>query len=86
VAGPLFAGEGRLGLARAFLAQGASAVVATDWPVGPAAAEVAERFYRRLARGATPAAALRGARLDVRRDPSTAHPFYWAGYVLLVGG
>jgi CHAT domain-containing protein len=83
--GRLFNGEGLMGLARAFLASGAGAVVATQWPVGPAAADLMGEFYRRLASGAQPAAALRAAKLALRRDPTTAHPFYWAGFVLVTG-
>ena len=39
-AGPIFNGEGVMGLARAFLASGAHAVVGTQWPVGPTMAEL----------------------------------------------
>jgi CHAT domain-containing protein len=42
-------------------------------------------FHRRLAGGATPAAALRAAGLELLKNPETAHPFYWAGFVLTAG-
>lgn len=80
--GRLFPGEGLLGLQRSFQATGASAVVATLWPVGPSAAELAEHFYRGLIRGEPPATALRNAQLEMRENPDTAHPFHWAGFVL----
>ena len=80
--GRSFAGEGLMGLMRAFLGSGARAVVATQWPVGPATASLMEEFYARLAAGDDPSTALRAAQLDLRADPATAHPFYWAGFVL----
>jgi len=83
--GRLFNGEGLMGLARAFLAGGGGSVVATQWPVGPSAADLMGEFYRRLAAGTPPATALRAAELSLRRDPATAHPFYWAGFVLVAG-
>jgi hypothetical protein len=82
-AGPVYGGEGAMGLARAFLAGGASAVVATQWPIGAETAVLMREFYARLASGETPAAALRAAKLTVRRNPSTAHPVHWAGFVLV---
>jgi len=81
--GPDYRGEGLMGLARAFLAGGAGAVLASQWPVGPGTAELMGAFYRGLASGEEPGAALRAAQLALRRDPRTAHPFYWAGFVLV---
>lgn len=85
-AGPIYNGEGVMGLARAFLASGAHAVVGTQWPVGPTTAELMKQFYRRLANGEAPSPALRAAKLAMRSAHATAHPFYWAGTVLVVGG
>ncbi len=82
-AGPIYGGEGAMGIARAFLAGGAHAVVATQWPIGAETAVLMREFYERLARGATPAAALRGAKLMVRRSPTGAHPVHWAGFELV---
>jgi CHAT domain-containing protein len=67
---------------RAFLVSGAHAVVATQWPVGPATTSLMAGFYSRLAVGDDPATALRAAQLTLRSNPETAHPFYWAGFVL----
>lgn len=72
-----------MGIARAFLASGARAVVGTQWPIGAETAVLMREFYTRLARGEAPAAALRAAKLLVRRSPDTAHPFHWAGFVLV---
>lgn len=84
--GRLFEGEGFLGLARAFLAGGAESVVATQWPIGGATAELMAVFYARLAVGHDPVRALHEAKIDVRRRTGMAHPFYWAGFVVIVGG
>lgn len=83
--GPAYSGTGTLSLARAFLEGGASAVIATQWPVGAISADIAERFYRELASGAPAATALHRARLAVRAKSRTAHPFFWASHVLIAG-
>jgi len=83
--GRLYEGEGLMGLARAFLASGAEAVVATQWPVGAGSADVMDVFYHGLSAGHTPEAALRDAQLALRRNPATSHPFYWGGFALVRG-
>jgi len=83
--GRLYGGEGLMGLARAFLAGGAGAVVATQWPVGDGSADVMDAFYRRLAAGSPPDAALRAAQIALRRAPATSHPFFWGSFVLVQG-
>lgn len=85
-AGPILNGEGVMGLARAFLASGAHAVVGTQWPVGPTMAELIQQFYRRLAAGEAPSPALRAAKLALRSKRETAHPFDWAWAELVTGG
>jgi len=82
-AGPIYSGEGIMGIARAFLASGAHAVVATQWPIGGETSVLMKEFYRRLANGEPAGVALHSARLMVRRSPVTAHPFYWAGFQLV---
>jgi len=47
-----------------------------------ATARFIEEFYRRLERGDAAGEALRSAQERLRRSPDTAHPFYWAGFVL----
>lgn len=81
--GPLFAGEGFMGVARAFLVSGAAGVVATAWPIGPQTADLMEVFYRNMARGEMPSTALRNARLLLRSQPATAHPFFWGGIAII---
>lgn len=80
--GPRFRGEGLLGLGRAFLVAGAPAVVATQWPIGPNAADLAQAFYRRLTVGEAPGAALRGAQLELLGTADRSHPFFWAAFAL----
>jgi tetratricopeptide (TPR) repeat protein len=85
--GRRLSGEGVLGLASAFLSAGAPAVVATLWPVDDAAtAQLMERFYAGLAAGRSAAAALAEAQAGLRAEPATAHPFFWAGVVLVGDG
>ena len=84
--GRSFQGEGLMGLSRAFLANGAEAVVGTQWLLGGQAAELMGVFYSALSSGATPSAALRSAQLATRNQPETSHPFFWAGLVLHMGG
>jgi CHAT domain-containing protein len=82
-----------LGLAGGLLCAGASAGVASLWPVDDAAAAALMGwFYARLAAGETAAGALRGAQqalrdLEVEREGRRvrpyAHPFYWAPFCLL---
>jgi CHAT domain-containing protein len=82
-AGLALKGEGVASLASAFLVAGVPTVVATRWPVDDAATERLMRaFYAELEAGRTAGEALARARERLRRDPPTAHPFYWAGFVL----
>lgn len=91
--GRLYAGEGWLGLSRAFLCAGAQRVVVSLWPVHDAStALLMERFYHEIAQGADPAEALRSSRRGLRQvvaeaapgiHVSYAHPFFWAPFVLI---
>jgi CHAT domain-containing protein len=79
--GESLAGEGVLGLTRAFHYAGADSVLATLWPVTDHhTAMLMEELYRQLAAGAGRAEALRRAQLELLR--SGAHPYHWAGYQL----
>ena len=79
-------GDDWVGLVRAFLFAGASNVLATLWPVEDVAtARLMERFYRELAAGRSEGEALTAAQRAGARDAKTAHPFYWAGFALVVG-
>src|SRR5262249_44783687 len=77
-------GEGLLGLSRGFMYSGARRVVASLWRVPDrASAELMKNFYRgMLVNGLRPAAALRAAQAVLRKNPRTADPYYWAGFIL----
>jgi len=85
--GVLRPGEGPNSVARAFLASGTPAVVATLWPVDdPSAAAVAVRFYRFMKAGEAPASALRRAQLDLLADhQSSTRGNSWAAFQLFGG-
>jgi CHAT domain-containing protein len=77
-------GEGLVGLTRGFMYAGAPAVVASLWNVSDqGTSELMTRFYRAMLQdGLTPAAALRRAQIDMRKDPTWSAPFYWAAFTL----
>jgi tetratricopeptide (TPR) repeat protein len=79
----VYAGEGPLGLAWAFLRAGAENVVAGLWDVEDSSAgELMARLYEGLSRGAPPASALRAAKMALVKS-ETAHrkPYYWGPFV-----
>ena len=78
------AGDEWIGLARGFLLAGASAVVASLWPIEDAATvELMDRFYQEWARGTGTAPAL--ARAMRGMIPDRAHPWHWASFAVLGG-
>lgn len=80
-------GAGVIGLSSGFIDAGVPAVIGSLWPVDDrVTATLMGRFYDGLADGLTVSEALRRAELDVRRNPATAHPFYWAGFVVAGNG
>jgi len=73
--------EGLRGLVAPLIESGARAVAATLWAVeDEAQRQLMRRFYQRLARGESTAAALRGAKLEGMRDGVPARD--WAALVL----
>jgi CHAT domain-containing protein len=81
-----YSGEGLVGLAWAFQRAGARNVIAALWEVTDASTDqLMDRFYKELAKGATPDAALRTAKLALLRSSSFHSPFYWAPFQLYVG-
>jgi CHAT domain-containing protein len=88
--GQELAGEGMLGLARAFQYAGARSVLASLWGVSDAStAQLMKHFYGAWKRGRTKDEALRDAQLELIRSTenmaqgSFAHPFYWAAFKLI---
>jgi CHAT domain-containing protein/tetratricopeptide (TPR) repeat protein len=79
-------GDDWVGLVQGFLYAGASNVLATLWPVEDrATARLMGSFYRELEAGRTESEAIAVAQRALLREPRTAHPFYWAGFVLSGG-
>ena len=79
------AGEGMVGLARAFFFAGASRVLASLWSVDDAATfALMERFYRGMLgpQHLSAAAALRAAQVSLSREKRWHLPYYWGGFVL----
>lgn len=76
-------GEGVLSLSRSFLRAGATATLATLWPIGPLAAEFPAAFYAALDNGASAPEAMRIAKLQLRQRGVPA--FAWAPYQFVTG-
>ncbi|HYK00206.1 MAG TPA: CHAT domain-containing tetratricopeptide repeat protein [Thermoanaerobaculia bacterium] len=83
----MYAGEGLVGLAWAFLGAGASEVVAALWEVNDSATPgLMDRMYTGIAAGAEPAVALRNAKLTLLQGKGVHQmPRYWAPFVLYSG-
>lgn len=81
--GPDVRGEGVQGFSRALLAAGARRAVTTLWRVAdqPTAA-LMHAFYGEVQAGRPVDAALAAAKRALLLRPGTAHPHYWAGFVL----
>ena len=80
-------GEGVVGLTWALFAAGCPTQVLSQWAVNDAStATLMEQFYANLKAGKPKAEALRQAALSVSRNPATAHPYYWAPFVLFGSG
>jgi CHAT domain-containing protein len=85
--GEVLAGEGVLGLRRAFQVAGARTLVTSLWAVDDRSARLfMETLYEaRFRRGMTSAEAVRAATVAVlerlRREGRATHPFRWAGLV-----
>ena len=73
-----------VGLTRGFMYAGASRVVASLWQVDDAAtAQLMGTFYKAMLKdGLRPAAALRQAQMELRKQKRWQHPYYWAAFTL----
>ena len=82
-------GESLSGLARAFFYAGARAMLVSHWAVasGPTV-DLTTGMFAAQAKDPTigKAEALRRAQAAVRAKPQTAHPFFWAPFVLVGDG
>lgn len=76
-------GEGVQGLRRAFVLAGAETTVMSLWKVDDAATrDMMIGYYQRLESGEGRSEALRQVRLGMLAKDSTAHPFYWASFIV----
>ena len=76
-------GDELIGLQRAFLHAGASALVSTLWRVDEQATLwLMERFYQALMEGQDAAEALKSAQLALQARPEFAAPVHWAAFTL----
>jgi len=77
-------GEGVIGMSWALFAAGCPTSVVSLWKAESAATQtLMVEFHRRMIRGESPAIALRHAQMKLMRDPKTAHPMYWAPFVVV---
>src|SRR5207249_3796589 len=75
--------DGIVGLTRALQIAGARSVVTSQWKVADAStARLMVAFHRNLRQGLAKDEALRRAMLLVQQDPKTAHPYFWAPFIL----
>jgi CHAT domain-containing protein len=82
--GKELAGEGLIGLPRAFMSAGARRVLVSLWDVGDrSTAALMHHFYHHLLAGKlAPAAALRAAQRAMWQEAQWRAPCYWGGFVL----
>ena len=78
-------GEGLIGTTWALFAAGARSMVVSQFRVeSRSTTALLVGLHRRLATGTgSKADALRAATLDLLRTPRYAHPYYWAGFILV---
>lgn len=80
-----YAGEGLIGLTRAFMYAGASRVTVSLWQVeDKSTSELMVRFYKYMLgpEKLSPSAALRAAQLDLRKDLRWRSPYFWAPFII----
>jgi MYXO-CTERM domain-containing protein len=81
--GQATSGEGVEGLRRAFVLAGAETTVMSLWKVDDAATrDMMIGYYQRLESGEGRSEALRQVRLGMLANNATAHPFYWASFIV----
>lgn len=79
----LFDGAQLDGLVRSFIYAGARAVLATHWVADDKAADAITRQFFAEARGTPMHEALRNAQASLMQQSDTAHPYFWAPYVVI---
>lgn len=85
--GQALPGEGVGGLRRALVLAGAETQVMSLWPVDDEATQsLMVSYYDALLAGLGRSEALRRVSLRMMRSPETAHPYYWAGFIVSGNG
>ncbi|WP_437512655.1 CHAT domain-containing tetratricopeptide repeat protein [Sorangium sp. So ce1099] len=80
-------GEGVQGLRRALVIAGAETQVMSLWRIGDQATRhLMTAYYDRLVSGRERSDALREAQLSLKGQPDTAHPYYWAAFIVSGNG
>jgi CHAT domain-containing protein len=78
------AGEGLIGMTWALQVAGCPTAVVSQWKAASApTADLMIAFHRALLSGASKPDALRRAALQLLSDRRTAHPFYWAPFIVV---
>jgi CHAT domain-containing protein/Tfp pilus assembly protein PilF len=81
------AGDEFVGLTRAFLSAGASAVIASLWEVNDSStARLMRSFYRRVSKDSPSLSLAIAQRSMLHGDIAHRHPYYWAAFVLVGSG
>ena len=83
--GRIAPGEGVIGTMWALFSAGARSMVVSQFRVeSKSATKLLVDFHRRLAaEGGSKTAELRAAAMELLRTPRYAHPYYWAGFILV---
>ena len=84
--GKIFKGEGVIGLSRALVYAGAEKIMVSFWNVpDQSTADLMKNFYQQLLNTdtASPATALKEAKLNLMHNKDYASPYYWAPFVLI---
>lgn len=84
--GKLQKGEGINSLAYAFAYAGCPSIVMSQWQVDDkSTSQLMTHFYKNISAGMDKSSALRNAKLEFLKDPSSpySNPSYWGGFVLM---
>jgi CHAT domain-containing protein len=82
--GKLIKGEGVMAMNRGFFYSGARNIVFSLWKVEDrSTSRLMIAFYRNILKGYPYSRALQKAKLEMIRDPFTAFPKYWSGFILV---
>jgi len=83
-AGTVAPGEGLISLTWAALVAGCSTIVASQWQVASkTTTDIMVAFHRQLRSGAGAAESLQAAQIAAARRRESAHPYYWAAFVVV---